>query len=148
MLHTSTCWYCAKVFKGRDRRITLIWVSESVNEEKWIGWTYVVLVMAAQAVAFASVVTQPVCTHHTRRIHRRSSVQQYLSNVQISSLGGKEQRCCACLNTRNRSSISRHGTCSASCPSDASKLTFSPCTHIASLITVSLLKPQVHGSNV
>jgi len=43
-----------------------------------------------------------VSTHLTRRIHRRSSIQQYLRNVQESSLGSKEQRCCACLNTTNQ----------------------------------------------
>lgn len=43
-----------------------------------------------------------VSTHLTRRIHRCSSVQQYLRNVQVSSLSSKEQRCCACLNATNK----------------------------------------------
>jgi hypothetical protein len=44
----------------------------------------------------------PIHTHHTRWIDGSASVQQYLSNVQESALGSKEQGRRACLGKWNK----------------------------------------------
>jgi hypothetical protein len=48
---------------------------------------------------FTEKLCPSICTHHAWWIHRCTSVQQDLSNVQKSSLGSKEQCRGTCLNT-------------------------------------------------